>query len=280
VDVQNVEDANDRAGLPVSVLEAEGVADDTAGADESSGDETAAGPRQRLDGIIESLLFTCGAPLPLRRIVDVLDGPTAKEIKAALERLMAEYNRPERGIHLLAVAGGYQLRSAPAHAEWVRALLRERPARLGRAALETLAVIAYRQPATRAEIEAVRGVDADSAISSLLAKRLIRIAGRKETVGRPLMYTTTPEFLEVFGLNDLNELPALKEIGPVQEPEDETLSVDGDEWHAVAEDPQPGGGELATRGGNDDPGGTGVGERADGDGAGDEGKPAPRSDHD
>lgn len=280
MDVQNVKDANDRAGLPVSVLGAEGVADDTAGADESSGDETAAGPRQRLDGIIESLLFTCGAPLPLRRIVDVLDGPTAKEIKAALERLMAEYNRPERGIHLLAVAGGYQLRSAPAHAEWVRALLRERPARLGRAALETLAVIAYRQPATRAEIEAVRGVDADSAISSLLAKRLIRIAGRKETVGRPLMYTTTPEFLEVFGLNDLNELPALKEIGPVQEPEDETLSDDGDEWHAVAEDPQPGGGELATSGGNDDPGGTGVGERADGDGAGDEGEPAPRSDHD
>jgi segregation and condensation protein B len=213
-------------------------------------------------------------------MVDVLDGPTAKEIKAALERLMAEYNRPERGIHLLAVAGGYQLRSAPAYAEWVRVLLRERPARLGRAALETLAVIAYRQPATRAEIEAVRGVDADSALTSLLAKRLIRIAGRKETVGRPLMYATTPEFLEVFGLNDLTELPALKEIGPVQEPEDETLSDDGDGWRAAAEDPQPGGGQLAADGGDDDPRGTGVGERADGDGAGDEGEPAPRPDRD
>ena len=142
-------------------------------------------PRERLDGIVESLLFAAGAPLPLRRLVDVLDGPTAKEIKAALERLMAEYNRPGRGIHLLAVAGGFQLRTAPANAEWVRALLRERPARLGRAALETLAIIAYKQPATRAEIEAVRGVDADSALTTLLAKRLIRSpAARRRSGGR------------------------------------------------------------------------------------------------
>jgi segregation and condensation protein B len=235
---------------------------------------------ERLDGILESLLFAAGAPLPLRRMVDVLDGPTAKEIKAALVRLTAEYERPGRGVHLVAVAGGYQLRSAPAYAQWVRLLLRERPARLGRAALETLAVIAYKQPATRAEIEVVRGVDADSAITSLLAKRLIRIAGRKETVGRPLMYATTPEFLEVFGLDDLGGLPALKEIGPVQEPEDETVSDDGDEWRAVAEDPQPRGDQLAASGGDDDPGRPGDGERADGDGAGDAGEPATGPDRD
>src|SRR5215470_8908838 len=237
-------------------------------------------PRQRLDGIVESLLFAAGGPLPLRRMVDVLEGPTAKEIKGALERLMAEYNRPERGIHLLAVAGGYQLRSAPANAASVRALLRERPARLGRAALETLAVIAYRQPVTRAEIEAVRGVDADSALSSLLSKRLIRIAGRKEAVGRPLMYATTPEFLEVFGLNDLRELPVLKEIGPVQEPEDEAASDDGDEWRAAAEDSEPRGDQLAAGGGDDDPPGARDGERADGDGTGDASPPAARPDRD
>src|SRR5215470_3210996 len=237
-------------------------------------------PRQRLDGIVESLLFAAGGPLPLRRMVDVLEGPTAKEIKGALERLMAEYNRPERGIHLLAVAGGYQLRSAPANAASVRALLRERPARLGRAALETLAVIAYKQPATRAEIEAVRGVDADSAIATLLAKRLIRIAGRKEAVGRPLMYATTPEFLEVFGLNDLNELPALKEIGPVREPEDETVSDEGDEWRAAADNPQPGGDQLTAGGGAADPHGTGGGERTDGNRAGDASPPAARPDRD
>ena len=163
-------------------------------------------PPWRASGSTASSRACCSRPARrcrCERMVDVLDGPTAKEIKAALERLMAEYNRPGRGIHLLAVAGGYQFRSAPANAEWVRALLRERPARLGRAALETLAIIAYKQPATRAEIEAVRGVDADSAITTLLAKRLIKIAGRKEAVGRPLMYATTPEFLEVFGLNDL-----------------------------------------------------------------------------
>lgn len=240
----------------------------------------AAPGRGALEGRIESLLFAAGAPVPLRRLVSVLDGPPAKEVKAAVERLMAEYNRPERGVHLLAVAGGFQLRSAPAHAEQVRTLLRERPARLGRAALETLAIIAYRQPATRAEIEAIRGVDADSALTSLLAKRLIKIAGRKEAVGRPLMYATTPEFLEVFGLNDLGELPVLKEIGPVQEPEDESVSDDGDQWRATAEDLEPGGGELSAGGGGDDPGGPGDGERPHGDGAGDPGTSAAGPDRD
>ncbi len=235
---------------------------------------------ERLDGIVESLLFASGTPLALKRLVDVLAGPTAKEVTAALERLTAEYARPGRGIELVAVAGGFQFRSAPAHAVWVRALLRERPARLGRAALETLAVVAYKQPATRAEVEAVRGVDADSAIATLLARKLIKIAGRKEAVGRPLMYATTPEFLEVFGLNDLTQLPALKEIGPVQEPEDETNIDDADEWRALTEDPQPGGGELAADGGADDPRRSGDAEREESHGAGDEGESAEGSHRD
>lgn len=256
--------------------------------DEVVGGESAEAPAEeleggevldaRLDGIVESLLFAAGTPLPLKRMVDILQGPTAKELRGAVERLMTTYNQPGRGITLQAVAGGFQLRSAPTNAEWVRALLRERPARLGRAALETLAVIAYKQPATRAEIEAVRGVDCDSAITTLLARRLIKIAGRKEAVGRPLMYGTTPEFLEVFGLNDLGQLPALKEIGPVQEPEDETVTDDGDEWRATAEDPQPGGSELAASGGGDDPHGAGDGERQDDHRAGDEGEPVDGSD--
>ena len=242
--------------------------------DETNGDLLA----ERLEGIVESLLFAVGTPLPLKRMVDVLRGPTAKELRTAVERLMETYNQPGRGITLQAVAGGFQFRSAPANADWVRALLRERPARLGRAALETLAVVAYKQPATRAEIEAVRGVDCDSAITTLLARRLIKIAGRKEAVGRPLMYGTTPEFLEVFGLNDLGQLPALKEIGPVREPEDETAIDDADEWRATAEDPEPGGSELAASGGGDDPHRPGDGERADDDGAGDPGEPVDGSD--
>jgi segregation and condensation protein B len=247
-------------------------------ADEVLGEAPA---RERLEGIVESLLFAAGAPLALKRMVDVLEGPTAKEIRTAVERLMLDYNQPGRGVQLLAVAGGFQLRSAPTNAGFVRALLRERPTRLGRAALETLAIVAYKQPATRAEIEAVRGVDCDSAIATLLARKLVKIAGRKEAVGRPLMYATTSEFLEVFGLNDLTQLPALKEIGPVQEPEDETVIDDvADEWRAAAEDPQSGGSELAASGGAADPGGAGDAERQDGHRAGDEGEPAQGQDRD
>lgn len=255
-----------------------------AAADDEDDVETANGDaesRQRMDSIVESVLFAAGTPLPLRRLVDVLNGPTAKEIKASIERLTRDYEGKERGIHLVAVAGGFQFRTAPENAEWVRALLRERPARLGRATLETLAIIAYKQPATRAEIEAVRGVDADSAISSLLAKRLIKIAGRKETVGRPLMYVTTADFLEVFGLKDINELPALKEIGPVAEPENEPgIEDDVESASTPSEDSEPRRDQLEAGGGEPDPGGEGVAERPGGDGAGDEGGPEPGQDRD
>src|SRR5207237_6405715 len=102
----------------------------------------------------------------------------------------------------------------------VRAVFRDKPARLGRAALETLAIVAYKQPATRAEIEAIRRVDVDGVLATLLSRRLIKIAGRKDAVGRPLLYATTPEFLEAFGLKDLTELPSLKELGPPADAED------------------------------------------------------------
>jgi segregation and condensation protein B len=273
---------SDRPGAEVEEDAVEAVTDEGisggAAVIEDAGESPA---RERLDGIVESLLFAAGAPLPLKRMVDVLAGPTAKEIRVAVERLMGEYNQSGRGVQLLAVAGGFQLRSAPDNAEYVRALLRERPSRLGRAALETLAIVAYKQPATRAEIEAVRGVDCDSAITTLLARKLVKIAGRKEAVGRPLMYATTSEFLEVFGLNDLTQLPALKEIGPVQEPEDETVIDDvADEWRTTAEDTQPSGSELAPSGGAADPAGPGDAEREDGHRAGDEGEPTQGHDRD
>ena len=146
-----------------------------------------AGWRERLDGIVESLLFAAGTPLALKqhgRRPRRADGEGDQGRARAPDG--GSTTGPGAAFTLHAVAGGFQLRSAPENAEWVRALLRERPARLGRAALETLAIIAYKQPATRAEIEAVRGVDCDSAITTLLARRLIKIAGRKEAVGRPL----------------------------------------------------------------------------------------------
>jgi len=243
--------------------------------DEEDGGES----DSRLESIIESVLFAAGGPIGARKLVEVLNGPSTREVKRALRSLVAHYETHRRGIRLIEVAGGYQFRTAPENKEWVRALFRERPARLGRATLETLAVIAYKQPVTRAEIEAVRGVDADSALSSLLAKRLIKIAGRKESVGRPLLYATTSDFLEVFGLKDLSDLPALKEIGPVAETDDEAGADDVDKSGAAAEAVEPGGDQLAAPGGGADPDGAGAAERPCGDGGGDEGGPEPGPDH-
>ena len=110
------------------------------------------------------------------------------------------------------MAGGYQLRTRPEYASYLRLLHRERPLRLSRAALETLAVVAYRQPVTRAEIEAVRGVEVDAVVRSLLDRQLVRIAGHREVPGRPMLYATTKRFLEVFGLGELDDLPTLREM--------------------------------------------------------------------
>ncbi len=254
----------------------------------------------RLERIVESVLFAAATPVSLRRLVEILGGPTSKEVHAAVERLKSEYATGQRGIQLREVAGGYQLRTARENAEWVRAIFREKPSRLGRAALETLAIVAYKQPVTRAEIEAIRGVDVDGVLSTLMARRLIKMAGRKEAVGRPLLYVTTPEFLEVFGLKDLNELPSLKELGPAPDTDDDGV-VSEDQPQAagvtaeaepvaadsaaasdgtLAEDSEPSGDCVAAESGGADPGGAGAPERPGSDAAGDQGEPADGSDHD
>jgi segregation and condensation protein B len=167
----------------------------------------------RLAAVIESMLLASGAPVPLARLVEALDGPPRREVAAALRVLGESYEREGRGLRLVYVAGGYQLRSAPEYGHWVRRLLGGRPPRLSRPMLETLAIIAYRQPCTRPEIEAIRGVDADAVLTTLLERRMIRIQGRKDAPGRPMLYATTKEFLEVFGLPDLQALPPLGELG-------------------------------------------------------------------
>jgi segregation and condensation protein B len=167
----------------------------------------------RLAAVIESLLFAASAPVPLARLVEALDGPGRAEVLAAVEQLQAACEREGRGLRVVHVAGGFQLRTPPEHGPVVRRLLRERPPRLSRPMLETLAIVAYRQPCTRLEIEAIRGVDADAVLSTLTDRRLVRILGRKDAPGRPLLYGTTREFLEVFGLPDLSALPTLRELG-------------------------------------------------------------------
>ena len=248
----------------------------------------------RLERIIESVLFAAGSPVSLRRLGEILDGPSTKDVQAAITRLREHYGPGQRGIRLTEVAGGYQLRTARENAEWVRAVFHDKPARLGRAALETLAIVAYKQPVTRVEIEAIRGVDADGVLSTLLSRRLIKIAGRKEAVGRPLLYASTPEFLEAFGLKDLNELPSLKELGPAPDAEEHDTDAAPPETAAptpagepsaelagaLAENPQPGGGGVEAARGGADPDGSGAPEWAGGHPAGDQGEPADRSDHD
>jgi segregation and condensation protein B len=167
----------------------------------------------RLQAIVESLLFAAAAPVPLARLVQALDGHDRREVAAAVRRLGETYEREDRGVRVVEVAGGYQIRTVPEHGPWVRRLLGGRPPRLSRPMLETLAIIAYRQPCTRPEIEAIRGVDVDAVLTTLLERRMIRIVGRKEAPGRPILYGTTPEFLEVFGLPDLQALPPLRDLG-------------------------------------------------------------------
>jgi len=167
----------------------------------------------RLVPLIEGMLFAAGAPVPVARLVEALDGPDRRAVAAALDRLADRLEEDGRGLRLARVAGGYQLRTLAEHGPWIRRLLGGKPPRLSRAMLETLAIIAYRQPCTRPEIEAIRGVDVDAVLSTLLERRMVRILGRKEAPGRPILYGTTKDFLEVFSLPDLEALPPLRDLG-------------------------------------------------------------------
>jgi segregation and condensation protein B len=160
---------------------------------------------------VECLVFVSEAPITPERIAEALD-VEKKRVLQALEELVQEYARSRRGFILSEAAEGSQFRSRPEHAEWIRRLGKSRPFKFSRAALESLAIVAYRQPITRAEIEYLRGVDSGGVLKTLLDKHLIRILGKKDVPGRPLMYGTTREFLEVFGLRDLTGLPTLKEF--------------------------------------------------------------------
>ncbi|MEJ2200528.1 MAG: SMC-Scp complex subunit ScpB [Desulfuromonadaceae bacterium] len=164
-----------------------------------------------LKPIIEALIFVSEAPVTLAQIAEVLD-EEKNRVLPLLRQLSEEYAAAGRGILLEQVAGGYQFRTRPEYAEWVRRLSRNKPFRFSRAALETLAIIAYRQPIIRAEIEYLRGVDSGGVLKTLLDKRLVRILGKKDVPGRPMIYGTSKEFLEFFGLKDLAGLPTLKEL--------------------------------------------------------------------
>ncbi len=159
--------------------------------------------------IIESLLLVSEVPLSLTKIKSVLSMYTHVEITEALEQLQQEYAGDKHGFSLAEVAQGYQFRSKPEYGEWIRTLKRITPARLSQAALETLAIIAYKQPILRAEIESIRGVDSTGVLRSLVMRGLIEETGRLDAVGRPIVYGVTELFMQHFGLADLGELPPL-----------------------------------------------------------------------
>ena len=212
---------------------------------------------ERLKSILESLLFAAGEPVSIGRLQSALEEVPRAEIQKAIAAMVSEFAASNRGITIEEVAGGYQLRTVKEHAQYVRRLLAAKPPRLSRPLLETVAIVAYRQPITRPEIEQLRGVDSGGVIETLLERRLIKIAGRKEAPGRPMMYATTPEFLETFGLKDLDSLPDLKEFqeieraveqtetGPVESiethPEDERAQAEGGEVEAQPEQPESAG---------------------------------------
>ena len=166
-----------------------------------------------LKPIVEALIFASPEPLTPKTLYRLLEGEPREDVDAALAALRADYDRPG-GLQIVEVAGGYQIVTRPELHEWVRKLFHERTTqKLSVQALETLAVIAYKQPITAPEIAEIRGVSSSGGVlSTLVERRLIKTVGRKQVVGRPFMYATTREFLERFGLNDISDLPKVEEM--------------------------------------------------------------------
>ncbi len=170
-----------------------------------------------LKSIVEGLIFVSDLPLSIVRLCDILSEYDKEQIRSSIVELQRDYNPDERGIFLAEVAEGYQFRTCKANAEFIRRLVKTSTSKLSKPALETLAIIAYRQPITRAEIEYLRGVESGGVLKTLLEKNLIKILGKKNVPGKPLIYGTSRRFLEIFNLKDLKSLPTLKEMRELEE---------------------------------------------------------------
>jgi segregation and condensation protein B len=190
---------------------------------------------------LEALLFATDQPLSIARLQEVVPRGEKADVQAALEELERDYQDGARAFRLLRVAGGFQLATKQEYADVVRRLfVGKRRVRLTKAALEVLAIIAYKQPTTRPEIDAIRGVSSGGVLETLLERNLVRIAGRAEGVGRPLLYATTPEFLQYLGLNRVRDLPSLVELETMlAEREEEMRHEEEEELRALAEAGEP-----------------------------------------
>ncbi|WP_455388244.1 SMC-Scp complex subunit ScpB [Petrachloros mirabilis] len=182
---------------------------------------------RELAAVLEALLFVSGEPVPVARLASVVGTVSKAEVEQALKTLQAQLEQEGRGIQLVKVAGGYRLVTKSDYAPWLKRLDKAKAVqKLSRSALESLAIIAYKQPLVRAEIEEIRGVETSGVIRTLLERKLVRIVGRKEVPGRPIMYGTTKFFLEHFGLEDLSQLPPLREFKELGEAEQALLPIE------------------------------------------------------
>lgn len=206
---------NEEASLELAAMVAEAEAAEAGAGEDSEPDIELSAPKSDAEraAIIETLIFVSDEPLTTKVIASVLKEDDKDAIERSIRLLADEFNSRNGGLQLREVAGGWQFATRPEYHEHVRAFLKTRPsAKLTIASLETLAVIAYRQPITVPEILEIRGVQSPSAIKTLLDKKLIVAKGRKETVGRPMMYGTSKDFLLQFGLKDLSELPSVEDF--------------------------------------------------------------------
>jgi segregation and condensation protein B len=233
---------------PVPLSEIPGMAMQLA-EDAPAGDGADAGPdvppvSTEIKAIIEALVFASPEPLTPKALFKLLDSEPREDVERALASLKADY-RPERGLQIVEIAGGLQIVTRTDLHEWVRRLFHERKStKLSVQALETLAVVAYRQPVTAAEITEIRGVNTSGVLGTLVERKLVKIAGRKPVVGRPFLYATTREFLMRFGLNDLTDLPKVEDMADVlgfeipglseAGPSDQLLPLDAPEESAQA----------------------------------------------
>ncbi len=176
--------------------------------------------------IVEALIFASDVPISENKIAGYVEELTPKQVKEIVEQLNREYKESKRAIFVTRVAGGYQITTRQEFAPWIKKLYKGRAKpRLSQAALESLAIIAFKQPISRAEIDAIRGVHSGGVLKNLLERNLIAIAGRSEEVGKPLLYGTSKEFLRYFGINDISELPKPREIEEIMGKLDKSAEV-------------------------------------------------------
>ncbi len=214
-----------------SAIQGNGMSDDAAKdvVVEAMNSQTAAIDARELKAILEAILFVSPEPVPVARLMSIVGTVSKAEVVQALEILTHDLDQPGRGIQLVQIAGGYRLVTKQEYGLWLKRMEKAKATqKLSRSALESLAIIAYKQPLVRAEIEEIRGVETSGVLRTLCERKLVRIVGRKDVPGRPIMYGTTKFFLEHFGLQDLSQLPPLREFKELGESEQSLLPIEGE----------------------------------------------------